>query len=319
MLCKISKKSYNIYRPLERRDNMLKDEILRLKKEKNAIILAHFYQKPEIQDIADFVGDSLALSRMAANTNSDIIVFCGVLFMAETAKILSPEKKVLLPKLNSLCRMAAMVDYGELLAYKNENPDTVIVTYVNTRAKIKAISDVIVTSSNAEKIVKHYKDKKIMYVPDKNLGTYLKDKLGYDISVWPGFCYIHDLLTKKEVYEMREKYPEAKLLIHPEAPLELLKLADFVGSTKQIIEYATKSDAYEFIIGTDKGIIHALQKENPNKTFHLLSKGLNCINMKRISLQDVYDALNEEKHEINVDSDIAEKARIALDKMLRLS
>ncbi len=298
---------------------MLRDEILKLKREKNAVILAHFYQTAEVQDIADFVGDSLALSRMAANTDADIIVFCGVLFMAETAKILSPDKKVLLPKLNSLCRMAAMIEYEDLLAYKKQNPETVIVTYVNTRAKIKAISDVIVTSSNAEKIVKNYEGKKIMYVPDKNLGTYLKYKLGYDISVWPGFCYIHDLVTEKDVENMRIKYPEAEVLIHPEAPLNVLKKADFVGSTKQIIEHATNSEKQEFIIGTDKGIIHALEKANPNKTFHLLSKVLNCVNMKRIALQDVYDALNEEKYEINVETEIADKARVALDRMLRMS
>ena len=298
---------------------MLRDEILRLKKEKNAVILAHFYQNDEVQDIADFVGDSLALSRQAANTDADIIVFCGVYFMAETAKILSPQKKVLLPKLNSLCRMAAMISYDDLKQYKEEHPDRVIVTYVNTRADIKSLSDVIVTSSNAEKIIKHYKDKKIMYLPDRNLGLYLKDKLGYDIDVWPGFCYIHELLTLKDIDKLRNEHPNAKLLIHPEAPLQVLKQADFVGSTKQILDYATKSDALEFIIGTDKGIIHAMQKENPDKTFYLLSKGLSCVNMKRIHLQDVYDALKFEQHVIDVDPEVQEKARDALDEMMRLS
>lgn len=300
-------------------DRMLKDEILKLKKEKNAIILAHFYQKDEIQDIADFVGDSLALSRTAANTDADIIVFCGVYFMAETAKILSPQKKVLLPKLNSLCRMAAMIKADELQQYKDEHPDRFIVTYVNTRAEIKALSDVIVTSSNAERIVEHFKDKKIMYVPDKNLGLYLKDKTGYDIEVWPGYCYIHDLLTTRDVKKLRTEYPQAKLLIHPEAPLEVLKQADYVGSTKQILDFATNSDAKEFIIGTDRGIIHALEKKNPDKKFYLLSKGLSCINMKRISLEDVYEALLQEQHEVHVDEDIANKARVALDKMMELS
>ena len=261
----------------------------------------------------------IALSKTAANTDADIIVFCGVYFMAETAKILSPEKKVLLPKENSLCRMAAMIKASDLQQYKNENPDRFIVTYVNTRADIKALSDVIVTSSNAEKIVENYKDKKIMYVPDKNLGTYLRDKTGYDIDVWPGYCYIHDLLTINDISKKRKQFPEAKLLIHPEAPLEVLKQADFVGSTKQILDYATKSDAKEFIIGTDIGIIHALRKNNPDKTFHILSNGLSCINMKRISLEDVYKSLLEEKHEIHVDEEIAKKARIALDRMMELS
>ncbi len=298
---------------------MLKEDILRLKKEKNAVILAHFYQNDEIQDIADFVGDSLALSKQAASTDADIIVFCGVYFMAETAKILSPQKKVLLPKQNALCRMAAMIKYDDLLAYKKAHPERMIVTYVNTRADIKSLSDVIVTSSNAEKIVKHYSDRKIMYVPDKNLGLYLKEKTGYDIEVWPGFCYIHENLTIRDVEKLRKEHPEAKVLIHPEAPLEVLHKADFVGSTKQILDYATASNATSFIIGTDAGIIHALKKANPNKTFHLLSRGLNCINMKRIHLEDVYRALNEEIYEINVDESVMDKARVALDQMMRLS
>lgn len=298
---------------------MLKEKILQLKKEKNAIILAHFYQRGEIQEIADYVGDSLALSKTAASTNADVIVFCGVYFMAETAKILSPDKMVLLPKQNALCRMAAMIKADELKKYKEENPDRLIVTYVNTRAEIKALSDVIVTSSNAEKIVENYKDRKIMYVPDKNLGTYLRDKTGYDIDVWPGFCYIHDMLTINDIRKLREKHPHALLLIHPEAPLDVLKQADFVGSTKQILDFATKSDASEFIIGTDEGIIYALQKQNPNKTFHLLSKGLNCINMKRITLEDVYLALLNDQYQIEVDQETSKKARIALDKMMELS
>lgn len=298
---------------------MLRDEILRLKKEKNAIILAHFYQNDEVQDIADFVGDSLALSRKAASTDADIIVFCGVYFMAETAKILSPNKKVLLPKQNALCQMAGMISYDALKKYKEENPDRMIVTYVNTRAEIKALSDVIVTSSNAEKIVKNFSDKKIMYVPDKNLGLYLRDKLGYDIEVWPGYCYIHELLTINDVNKLRKHYPEAKVLIHPEAPLKVLKEADFVGSTKAILDYATNSEYSEFIIGTDVGLLHALRKQNPQKTFHLLSSGLSCFNMKRISLNDVYEALNKEQYVIEVPDEIREKAVLALDEMMRLS
>ena len=298
---------------------MLKEKIEKLKKEKNAVILAHFYQKDEVQDIADYVGDSLALSKIAANTNADIIVFCGVYFMAETAKILSPKKKVLLPKLNSLCRMAQMIDYDELKMYKENNPDTMIVTYVNTRANIKSLSDIIVTSSNAKKIVKNFPNKKIMYVPDKNLGTYLRHITKQDISVWPGFCYIHDLLTKKEIEKMRLDHPKAEVLVHPEAPLKVLLDADFVGSTKNILDYATNSKAKEFIIGTDKGLIHALEKQNPDKSFYLLSKGLNCLNMKRITLEDVYESLAAEKFEINVDSKIQKKAIIALNRMMELS
>ncbi len=298
---------------------MLKDDILKLKKEKNAVILAHFYQNDDVQDVADFVGDSLALSRQAATTDADIIVFCGVYFMAETAKILSPSKTVLLPKENALCNMASMVSYDALKQYKEDNPDRMIVTYVNTRAEIKALSDVIVTSSNAEKIMLNFKDRKIMYVPDKNLGLYLKDKLGLDIEVWPGYCYIHELITLMDVKKLRKAHPDAKLLIHPEAPLDVLKQADFVGSTKQILDFATDSDAKEFIIGTDKGIIHALKKNNPNKAFYLLTKSLSCYNMKKITVQDVFEALDKEQHVIEVDPEIAKKARLALDEMMRLS
>ncbi len=298
---------------------MLKDDILKLKKEKNAVILAHFYQNDDVQDVADFVGDSLALSRQAANTDADIIVFCGVYFMAETAKILSPDKMVLLPKENALCNMASMVSYDALKQYKEEHPERMIVTYVNTRAEIKALSDVIVTSSNAEKIVKNFKDRKIMYVPDKNLGLYLKDKLGYDIEVWPGYCYIHELITLLDVKKLKSQYPSALLLINPEATPDVFKNEDYVGSPKQILDYATKSSAKEFIIGTDKGIIHAMQKNNPEKVFHLLTKSLSCYNMKKIQLQDVFDALDKEQHVIEVDPEIAKKARVALDEMMRLS
>lgn len=298
---------------------MFIEEIKRLKKEKNAVILAHFYQNAEVQDIADHVGDSLALSKIAASTDADVIVFCGVYFMAETAKILSPDKKVLLPKLNSLCRMASMVDVEELKAFKEANKDTMIVTYVNTRANVKALSDIIVTSSNAEKIVKNFPNKKIMYVPDKNLGTYLRHITKQDISVWPGFCYIHDLLTAREVEKQRQLHPNAEVLIHPEAPLKVLLEADFVGSTKNILEYAAKSDKKEFIIGTDKGLIHAMQRRCPDKTFHLLSEGLNCLNMKTISVEDVYLSLKNDQFPIEVDKDIQEKAIVALDRMMELS
>lgn len=300
-------------------DNMLKEEILKLKKEKNAVILAHFYQHDDVQDIADFVGDSLALSRKAANTKADVIVFCGVYFMAETAKILSPEKMVLLPKKNALCNMASMITYDALKKYKEENPERMIVTYVNTRAEIKALSDIIVTSSNAEKIIKNFEGRKIMYTPDKNLGLYLKDKLGYDIEVWPGYCYIHDKLTINDIKKLRKEHPKAEVLIHPEAPLEVLKLADFVGSTKQILDYATASKSKEFVVGTDKGIIHSMKKNNPDKEFYLLSHGLSCFNMKRINLEDVRDALKYDQHQIEVDPEISKKAKEALDEMLRLS
>lgn len=298
---------------------MIQDEILRLKKEKNAVILAHYYQDAEIQDVADYIGDSLELSRIAAKTDADMIVFCGVNFMAETAKILAPEKKVLLPVKEALCPMAMMINRQKLLEYKEKNPDRVVICYVNSYAEVKALSDVCVTSSNAEKIITSYKDQKMLYIPDKNLGMYLKDKYNLDIDIWPGFCCIHNNLRQSDIDEAKAKHPNALLLIHPESPLDLLKQADFVGSTKGIVEYATKSPAKEFIIGTEDGIMHPLQKANPDKKFYILSTGLRCYDMKLTKIEDVLHALQEEVHEITVDPETAKAAKRALDKMLEMS
>jgi len=298
---------------------MLKDDILKLKKEKNAVILAHYYQESDVQDIADYVGDSLELSKIAAKTDASIIVFCGVNFMAETAKILSPTKKVLLPVKEAKCPMAMMVTANKLAEYKKKNPDRVVICYVNSYAEVKAISDVCVTSSNAEKIIMAYKDQKILYIPDKNLGLYLKDKYHLDIEVWPGFCCIHNNLMPKDVLKMKEAHPNALVLIHPEAPLEVLKLADYIGSTKGIVEYASSSTHQEFIIGTEEGILHPIRKRNPQKTFHLLSQGLSCFDMKLTRLEDVYTALKDETFEIIVPEDIRIKAYESLKKMLEMS
>lgn len=298
---------------------MIQDEILRLKKEKKAVILAHFYQDAAVQDIADFVGDSLELSRIAAKTDAKMIVFCGVNFMAETAKILSPEKKVLLPVREAKCPMAMMISREELLKYKQEHPERKIICYVNSYADVKALSDVCVTSSNAEKIISAYKNEKMLYIPDKNLGRYLKDKYGYDIDLWPGFCCIHNRLTVKLVNEAKKQHPNALFLVHPEAPLEVLKLGDFVGSTKGILDYATRSAAKEFIIGTEKGILHPLQKANPGKVFHILTPDLACFDMKLTTLEDVYRALRDETFEITLPEDIRIQAHRALTKMLEMS
>lgn len=298
---------------------MIQDEILKLKKEKNAVILAHYYQDADIQDIADYVGDSLELSRIARDTDADMIVFCGVTFMAETAKILSPEKKVILPSKCACCPMARMVDKKRLNDYKKEHPDRVVICYVNSYAEVKALSDVCVTSSNAEKIIMHYKDEKMLYVPDKNLGNYLRDKYNLDIDLWPGFCKVHDDLRVEDVEKLRQEHPNAEVLIHPEAPLDVVKLADYVGSTKGIIEYATASDKDEFIIGTEDGIIHALQKRNPDKKFHILSPNLKCGAMKVTTMMDLYRALNEETIEITLDEETIKNAKRALDRMLELS
>ncbi len=298
---------------------MIEKEIKRLKKEKNVVILAHFYQDGTIQDIADFVGDSLALAKEAAKTDADMIVFCGVKFMAETAKILSPEKKVLLPVKNAGCAMANMIDVEKLSKHKKKHPEQTIICYVNTRADVKALSDVCVTSSSAASIVSHFKNKKLLYIPDKNLGAYLRDQMNLDMDVWPGHCYIHNNLNIKDIETKRKQYPDAEILVHPEAPLNVLKQADFVGSTSQILNYATTSDKKTFVIGTDKGLLHPLKKNNPDKTFVLLNEGLSCRDMKLTRPEDVLTALKEERFEITVDPSIASEAKTALDKMIELS
>ena len=294
-------------------------EIKRLRKEKNAVILAHFYQDGDIQDIADFTGDSLYLSQVASKTEADIIVFAGVHFMAETAKILSPQKTVLLPVKEAGCPMAEMVTKVRLMHYKEKHPDRIVVCYVNSTAEVKALSDICVTSSNAEKIIKHYQGKKMLYVPDKNLGTYLREKYDLDMEVWPGFCCIHNDLTLDQVADMRKKHPNAKFIVHPEAKLEIVKVSDFAGSTKGLLNYVIESEHDEFIVGTEKGIIHTMKKACPNKKFHILTNALACYDMKLTTLEDVYLSLRDNKYDIQVDEDIRVKAFKALDKMMKLS
>jgi len=294
-------------------------EIKRLKEEKNAVILAHYYQDGDIQDIADYTGDSLYLSQVASNTDAEIIVFAGVHFMAETAKILSPEKTVLLPVKEAGCPMADMVTKVRLMSYREKHPERIVVCYVNSTAEVKALSDICVTSSNAEKIIRNYQNQKMLYVPDKNLGTYLREKYDLDMEVWPGFCCIHNDLTLEQVSIMKKKYPNAEFIVHPEAKLEVVKVADFAGSTKGLLNYVIKSDHNEFIIGTEKGIIHTMEKACPEKTFHILTNELACYDMKLTRLEDVYLALKENKYVIEVEENIRLKAFKALDKMMKLS
>ncbi|PAB56917.1 quinolinate synthase NadA [Anaeromicrobium sediminis] len=295
-------------------------EIQRLKEEKNAVILAHNYQIPEIQDIADIVGDSLKLSQEAAKTHADVIVFAGVHFMAESAKILSPEKKVLLPAVDAGCPMADMVDAEELKLFKRENPHIPIVCYVNSSAEVKAESDVCCTSSNAIKIVKGIKEDKILFVPDQNLGSYIaKHVPEKEIILWEGFCITHHRVKGIEVDRVREHRPDALILVHPECKPEVVEKADFVGSTSQIIDYASKSHKKEFIIGTEMGVIHKLCKDNPDKKFYLLSQGLTCVNMKKTTLDHIYRALAFEQHEITVEEEVRQKALGSLERMLELS
>jgi quinolinate synthase len=294
------------------------NEIKKLKEEKDALILAHYYQLSEVQDIADYVGDSLELSKLAKETNKKLIVLCGVHFMAETAKILAYDKKVLLPT-NAGCPMADTLNYDKLKEYKDNNPNTVIVGYVNTTAKCKTLFDVCVTSSNALKIIKHFKGKKILYVPDKNLGSYANYLDNLNMKLWNGFCYIHNNLKVQDVIQKKKLYPDALVLIHPEAPLEILKMADFVGSTKEILEFSKQSNAKNFIIGTEKGIIHQLKKASPQKNFILLTEELVCNSMKLTTLEDVKNALIKEEIEIKIDFETRSKALKALEKMFELS
>lgn len=298
--------------------------ILELKKEKNALILAHYYQNDEIQSISDYVGDSYQLSKLAKESDADILVFCGVTFMAETAKILSPSKKVLLPRMDAGCFMADMITPILLKKYLNDNPNTLVICYVNTSAAVKALCDVCVTSSNAERVIENFidengKDVNYLYVPDKNLANYLNKNKNMNIKCWNGYCDIHNELTKEIVFKAKEKYPNATFVVHPEAPLDVVEQADFAGSTLGIINYCLKSDANEFIVGTEKGILYKLRELMPNKKFHILSEDLVCKTMKYTSLEDLYKCLKNEENEIILEDDIIIKAKKSLDKMFELS
>lgn len=296
------------------------EEINRLKKEKNAIILAHNYQIPAIQEIADFVGDSLALAKVGKESTADIIVLCGVKFMAETAKILSPEKTILLPNKEAGCPMADMVTEKTLNRYKEEHPNAYVVAYVNTSAEVKALSDICITSSNAFKIFEQLEAKEILILPDQNLGGYIKSKFpDKNIDLWRGFCCTHEFLSEDDILRIKKQHKHVKVLMHPECNPKTLQHADFIGSTYHIIQYARQSEDQEFIIATEEGIIHQLKKDNPNRKYHLASPKLICKNMKKTVLEDLYHALNNNTYEINLSDEIIQKAYSALDRMLALS
>jgi len=297
----------------------LVDEINRLKKERDAIILAHNYKVPEVQEIADVIGDSLALSRHAANTSHKVIVFCGVHFMAESAKILSPEKTVLLPALDAGCPMAEMVTAERLREMKERYPEAAVVVYVNSSAEVKAEADICCTSSNAVKVVQSIKNKQIIFAPDQNLGSYIAKKLPEkEFILWKGFCITHKRVRPEEVKKIKELHPKAKLLVHPECEPEVQALADFLGSTSEIIRHAKEIPEKDIIVGTEEGIMHTLKKENPDKNFYLLSPGLICSNMKKTRLEDVYMSLLNMQHEISLDEEIRLKALNSLEKMLQI-
>lgn len=293
--------------------------ISEMKKDQNAVIVAHNYQVDDVQEIADVVGDSLALSQFCASNTADTIVFCGVHFMAESAKILSPQKTVLLPEINAGCPMADMVTAEALREAKKKYPEAAVVCYINSSAEVKAECDICCTSSNALDVIRSIDKKDILFVPDKNLGSYVAKMVPEkNIILWEGYCITHHRINVKEVLMAKELHPDAQLLVHPECQPEIAELADFVGSTKQIIDYAKKSDYGKFIIGTEMGVLYQLKLDNPDKSFYLMSSGLICPNMKKTSLQSIYDALKYKKYEINLSEDIIKRAFGSLDRMLEV-
>lgn len=296
----------------------LQQEIRQLKKEQNAILLVHNYQLPEVQDIADLTGDSLELSRAAATMDGDVIVFCGVDFMAETAAILSPEKTVLLPAEDACCPMAQMITTDELKSVKERHPDAAVVCYVNTTAEVKAASDICCTSSNAVKVVNAVEQDEVIFVPDRNLGQYTQRFTKKTVLPWEGFCIVHDRITPAHVTKSREAHPSAVVLVHPECRPSVIDLADHVASTSGIIKRVCSSDEQEFIIGTEVGILHRLNKECPGKRCYPLSEGAICRNMKKTDLTKVRDSLKTSGPRITVPQDIADRARIAIERMLAL-
>ncbi|AEH60263.1 quinolinate synthetase complex, A subunit [Methanosalsum zhilinae DSM 4017] len=294
------------------------EKINKLKKERNAVILSHNYQRKEIQDIADFLGDSLGLSREAVNQDADVIVFCGVDFMAESAAILSPEKTVLLPEMEAECPMAAMVDVDSLRKEKAKYPDAAVVCYVNSSAAIKAECDICCTSSNAVDVVNSLEKDEILFIPDKNLAKYVSFHTDKKIIPWQGYCPTHHQILVGDLLLMKEEHPEAEILAHPECRADVLEVADKVLSTTGITEYVKKSNSKEFIVATETGILHRLEKENPDKRFYAGSEYAVCPNMKMTTLQGVLNSLEKMEHVITVPEDIRIKAKRALDRMLEV-
>jgi quinolinate synthase len=302
------------------------EEINKMRKEKNAIILAHYYQEEKIQDIADYIGDSLNLSQKAAETNADIIVFCGVHFMAETAKIISPQKKVLLPDLNARCSLADSCNAKEFRKFLKNYPRHTVVSYVNTTAEIKAMSDIICTSSNAVKIIKSLpENEKIVFAPDRNLGNYLQNITGREMVIWNGACHVHEEFSLEKILEEKKRNPTAKIIAHPECIKPVLLVADFIGSTSALLEYTKKDDSKIYIIATEPGIIHQMKKEVPEKLFIPAppkdsSCGCSeCSFMKLITINKVYQCLKFELPEITVKERLRKNAEIPIRRMLELS
>ncbi len=303
----------------------LEPEILRLKRDMNAVILAHYYQESEIQDLADFVGDSLQLSQEAAKTSADVIVFCGVLFMAETAKILNPSRLVLLPDMKAGCSLADGCPANLFRAFRERYPDHVAITYINCSAEVKALSDIICTSSNAEKIIRQIPpEKPILFAPDQHLGRYLMKKTGRELRLWPGSCIVHEMFSERSLVQLKERHPKAKVLAHPECTEAVLRHADYVGSTTGILKYAEQSPETEFIVATEKGILHQMEKACPEKTF-ISAPGeggcscSECPHMKLNTMEKLYLCMRDRTPEITLDEDLRQRALRPILRMFEMS
>lgn len=301
------------------------EEIKKLKVEKNAVILAHYYQNPDIQDVADYIGDSLGLSQQAAKTKADIIVFAGVHFMAETAKILSPSKKVLLPDFKAGCSLADSCPADKFEKFKAEHPDHLVISYVNCSAEIKALTDIVCTSTNAVQIVESLpKEQKIIFAPDKNLGNYINKKTGRSMLLWDGACMVHEIFSLQKIAKIKAQHPKAKLIAHPECESALLEIADFIGSTTALLNYTVNSDEQEFIVATEAGILHQMQKSSPQKTFIPAPPNNSCAcndcpHMKLNTLEKLYTCLKYETPEIIMEETLRKKAEGSIVRMLEIS
>jgi len=302
----------------DKRDKSIEARILELKKDRNAVILAHNYQIGDVQDIADLVGDSLELSQKAAKTDADVIVFCGVHFMAETASILSPERTVLLPDAGAGCPMADMITAGQLMEKKKELPGATVVTYINSTAEVKAESDYCCTSANGVKVVAQINNEEILFVPDQYLGDFIAKKTGKEMTLWPGYCPTHVRILPEDITKRKHEHPDAKVVVHPECRPDVIALADEVLSTSGIIRYAGREDVSELIVGTEVEILHRLRKENPGKKFIPASEKAICPNMKLITLDKVLKSLETMTPEVKVPEEIRIKAKAAVDRMLAI-
>jgi len=322
-LTELQSKGY-IDEPIDPRLDLV-EEINRLKREKNAVLLAHYYQEAEIQDIADYIGDSLGLSQQAAKTDADVIVFAGVHFMAETAKILSPQKKVLLPDLKAGCSLSDSCPPHLFAKFKEQYPGHTVITYVNCTAELKALSDIVCTSSNAVQIVESLPpDEKIIFGPDRNLGEYVKKKTGRDMVLWNGACMVHEIFSQERINQLRQAYPQAKFIAHPECEEEILEAADYIGSTSGLLKYTKEDPSDTFIVATESGIIHQMQKASPHKIFipappNNACACNDCPYMKLNTLEKLYNCMKYEQPEVDLPTDVIARARRPIERMLEIS